>query len=217
MYSAVLSYSVPEHFSPQSILVNNIIYFLGKIENDEGDEYILYKYDFETGIQKKITELSYDESTFLVRTTYRFMQKGRSLTYQYGKYLISVKELYFNEDICYYRLDMENDRFDLIQIPRTQKYGIDYLYCSVIYNYIYYYSVSSDIERYNIITREREEVLRSNYLVFTFRRKLKKYTVCRDDEGFAIVGNWIYYSDDKRDGYKIDIKKKTEQQFEMRK
>ena len=39
MYSAVLSYSVPEHFSPQSILVNNIIYFWGKIENDEGDEY----------------------------------------------------------------------------------------------------------------------------------------------------------------------------------
>jgi hypothetical protein len=188
-----------ENFSAKSILVNNIIYFIGNECNEDGN-YILYKYDLKTGKQKEIIELdsSSDETKFLADS----LRRGYPLINQYGKYLIAVKDSYHDEDICYYRLDMENDYLDLMQIPNT-KCGSTFsgycIYC--IYNYIYF----GFIERYNIITRKKEEVINSDNS-YTYRQGFTR------DEDFSIIGNWIYF---RGNDYKIDIKKKTKRKIKM--
>ncbi len=204
-----------ENFSVKSMLVNHIIYFVGNEYNEDGN-YMLYKYDFETGIQKEIAKLDTisGEDDFLGSTI--SMEKGHPFTYQYGKYIIFVKGSYYEEDIYYYCLDMENDRFDVIYMPNTKIYGVDFIYCAAIYNYIYYYSGSADIRRYDIITREKERILHSDNLVSYVRKGFKKIAVVDDQNGFSIVGDWIYYKGySGLKSYKIDIKKKTEQKFEM--
>lgn len=182
-------------------LVNNIIYFIG-------DDYFLYKYNIETREQKRITQLDYEAAdTFLGH--YNTTNDGK-LTNQCKKYLISVKSTWYSDGgIYYYCLDVENDLFDSINIQNTYGYRDSEFHCFVAYDYIYFYSTSSIIERYNILTREKEEVIKTDTIFNSFKkgffRTEKSYISVHE---INIVGNWMYYRGKDGDYYKVNIKEK---------
>lgn len=189
-------------------LVGNMVYYVGE------EDYIskLYKYNLDTGEQKTITELDYEVAgSFLQQNLFM----GGQQTFQYGKYLISASQYEYEKGIYFYCLDMENDRFDSINIPDTNLYDNKAI-ATVSYNYIYYFSTSSVIERYNVITREKEEIIRTNHIVGSRKEGVlrKKVQFISYGHCLQVVGNYIYFTEYGGmylgNYYRIDAKRKKE-------
>lgn len=195
------------------ILGYNTIFFISDQDCNGLADGALYEYNIETREQKKITVLDFDEvwfSSFLSRyDDNAFFGACIQKTYQYDKYIISLKNTRCKNEVYYYCLDMENAHLDLIKVRNLCENEI---LCATAYNYIYCFSTSSSIERYNILTSEKEEIIHTDSIVDYIRegilRRKKPYIAVWE---LNIVGNWLYYSSGtySEDCYKVCIKEKN--------
>lgn len=188
-----------------------------------------WKYDLKAGTLKDFTDKSINIKD-IAKLNYKIMENNifrfqvdndrEPQSSQYGKFIISLVDVNGviagtkDENVYYVCFDLEKEYFDAEVVPSDE---FRKKHAFVMYNYIYYVSTDSIVERYDILTKKSEKIIEAKNVVEYFKegvfKKKLASSIINSRVTFQVVGNWLYYLDKLKIVHKVNITERREEIF----